>query len=169
MKHISWRKLVFRVAAAGVFAAAFLAFTEIGRGSLAAFTGGRSDCCERCRAYLFDTAQPVLAICAAISFFIYSFLESKTAGVKYFAKTIGVCWVSFQVYTAWTAWHLLMRTPCTALYSPGPLLIVGVFFVVAVLLIESTVWAALCALPIVLISIVRKLVAREETLEFSLK
>lgn len=168
MKRINLLQPIFGLFFACTFGAAFLIFTEIGQPSLLKFTGG-SDCCDRCSNFLYDSDQPILALSAAVAFLCCFFVGGKILSLRYSAKIIGLCWLSFQIYTVWTAWHLLLRTPCTALYSPGPVFIIGIFVVIIVLLIESSIWAGFCIIPILLLSLIRKLLTKAETIEISLK
>lgn len=166
---MNFKRIFSRLLFAVIFGTGFLILTEIGQPSLIVLTGGRDDCCARCSDFLYDNAQPILALSAAVAFFSHFFIGGKILGFRYIAKVIGVCWLSFQIFAVWTAAHLWLRTECTALYSPGPIFIIGVFVVAIVLLVESAIWAGICAVPILLLGLVRKLVAPEEVTAISLK
>lgn len=167
-KEFKWDALLAGAGIAAAFGTAFWFFTEIGQPSLVTFTGGRTDCCERCTNLLFDNAQPVLAFCAGLAFIACLYIGGKVLGLRHIAKTVLASWLSFQVFSLWTAWHLFYRTECTALYSPGPIKSIGVFFVGLVLLVESSVWAGICLVPVLLIGVVRKFIEKEETIKVSL-
>jgi uncharacterized membrane protein len=157
-----------RLLSAIIFGAAFWLLTELSRDSLSGFTGG-SSCCQRCTDFLYHSAQPVLALCAGAAFFCQSFISSTRGRLKQIVFKSVVCWLCFQIFSGWTAWHLLHRTPCTALYSPGPILPIGAVVVVVVLLIESTVWMSICALMILPVEVVKAMLRRDEAITLSIK
>jgi len=168
MNRIPLQKLTTRAIAACLFGAAFWLMTVIGQGQLSSFTGG-SDCCQRCTDFLYHSAQPILTFCAAAAFFCQSFIPTTAGRAKRLALKGVVCWLCFQVFSVWTAWHLLHRTPCTALYSPGPVFLIGAAVVLVVLLIESTVWMLICGLMILVIEGIKAAIRREDHFSLSIR
>ena len=167
MKKADFLILFSRFVTALIFGGAFYVFTEIGQPSLMQFTGGK-DCCERCSNFLFDAAQPTLVFSAFAAFLLYNLFGEKTLSFINSLKTAAFCILAFQIYTVWLGWHLLLRTPCTALYSPGQLIIVGIFFLVRNVLIESLVWASFCAIPMLTLNLIWHLLSKKSLTEISL-
>ena len=169
MNKTQLKRWLGRFVTACIFGAAFWLLTELGESRLSVLTGGQSDCCQRCSEFLYHAAQPVLAFCAAAAFFSQSPFEGTASRFKRIVKTFFLTWVCFQMYSAWTAWHLYRRTPCTALYSPGHAFVFGVVFVGIFLLIESSIWTLLCGVLILLIKALKSVLRKEDPLSLSLK
>lgn len=162
------RQWTLKIIAACIFGAAFFGLTVLGQEKLTGLTGGDS-CCQRCTDFLYHSAQPMLAFCAGAAFFCQS-LFSETAGrLKRFAIRGAVCWLCFQTFSVWTAWHLLYRTPCTALYSPGHVLVFAPVVVVLVLLIESSIWMAICTPMILIVEGIKAALRKEDEVNLSIR
>ena len=106
-------RLLLKILAAAVFGAVFWLLTVVGQPQLSTFTGG-SDCCQRCSDFLYHSAQPILVFCAAAAFFCQSLVSITERRLSSFLKKGAICWLCLQVFSFWTAWHFLRRTPCTA-------------------------------------------------------
>jgi len=168
MKGKELTKWLVRIIATPVFGVAFWSVTVLGQANLTAFTGG-SDCCQRCTDFLYHSAQPVLVICAMAAFFCQSLVVVRDRRLMSFVKKGAICWLCFQGFSFWTAWHLLHRTPCTALYSPGPIFLIGAIVVVVVLFIESSVWSLICSVMIGIVEGLKLALRKEEPANLSLK
>jgi hypothetical protein len=168
MTRIQPIRVLPKIIAAAVFGAVFWLLTALGQPQLTTFTGG-SGCCQRCSDFLYHSAQPVLVICAMGAFFCQSLVMVSDRRLRSFVKKAAICWLCFQGFSLWTAWHLLHRTPCTALYSPGPIFLIGAIVVVVVLLIESTVWSLICSAMIGIVEGLKLALRKEEPANLSLK
>ncbi|MBS1797171.1 MAG: hypothetical protein JSS81_25310 [Acidobacteria bacterium] len=166
-KRIGLIGILGRLLGGVLYGAAFLWFTETFRSALLGWTGG-ADCCARCSNFLYDQDQPVLAAAAAVAFIWQSFIGGRILSFRYALKFAAAGWLSFQIYTVWKAWHLALHTPCTALYSMGPMPLMNLILVPIVLLIQASFWAAAAALPSALVSLGRGLVQTSRPREASL-
>lgn len=114
------------------------------------------DCCERCANYLFDRAQPVLAICATLACLLY--LWKSAASVSFtqsLRSAIIFSGASFLGYFVFVGANIYLRTECTALYSPGPgflhSVLIGGPVVAFVLLIETVFWSSVCVILLLIV------------------
>ena len=104
-----------------------------------------------CENVLYDVAQPAIALCAGLACWLYKRrLKAHQAGFKKFAWAYVWSWVALLGFVARMAVYVLRFSPCSALYSPGPvrhMLGIGAYLIGgAILLIESSIWAIPCAL-----------------------
>jgi len=167
-KTTQLRRLLFSSVVACIFGAAFWLLTELGQAKLTGLTGG-DGCCQRCTDFLYNSAQPVLAFCAGAAYFCQSLVSSPKGRLKRAALKGALCWLCFQIFSAWTVWHLFHRTPCTALYSPGHVFVFGPVVVMLVLLIESSIWMAICALMILTIEGIKAALRKEDEINLSIR
>ena len=140
------------------FGALFFAIAEICQSTFVSLEYG---CCERCSNYLFDRAQPVLALCAAVACVLYvwkcpasvSFRKSLVSAVIFSAA-------GFLGYFVFTLTSIYLRTECTALYSPGPGFLhsvaIGGPIVAFVVLVECVFWSSICMLLLVMLGAVAR-------------
>jgi hypothetical protein len=157
MKGTQAKHFFLKIIAAAVFGAAFWLFQEAVQARAATMLYGCGDGCERCANILYDRAQIICAVSAALAALWWSHL--KVSGFKGIIKTLLVCGLSFQTFSIWTAWHLSQRSPCTALYSPGPIGSAGYVVVGLVLLFQSLYWAIMCALALLVFNAIRRALA----------
>lgn len=158
-RNFSLERMLFQLGAAILFGILFWNFTEFFQPQLLWITDGGS-CCERCANILYDSHQFSLALSAGTAFFWQFFIDGKV--LKRILKIFLACWLSFQIYSAWTAWNVLQRNECTALYSPGPIgFVPAMIFGGVILLIESGMWASLSFLPMLLVNLLGKNSKRE--------
>ncbi len=160
MKGTPAKRIFLKTVAASLFGAAFWLFQEAVQAGAAAMLYGCGDGCERCANILYDRAQIICAVSAALAALCWSHL--KVSGFKGIIKTLFVCWLSFQTFSIWTAWHLLQRSPCTALYSPGPVGSAGYLVVGMALLFQSLYWALMCALALLVFNVIRRWLSSRE-------
>ncbi len=160
MKSTQAQRIFMGIVAACVFGAAFWWFQELVQAGAAHTLYGCGDGCERCANILYDRAQMVSAASAALAALWWSFLNVR--GFKGIIKTFFVCWLSFQAFSIWTAWHLFERSECTALYSPGPVGVAGYPVVGLVLLYQSAYWAIQCALALLVCNVIRRWLSSRE-------
>jgi hypothetical protein len=66
--RVSVKRILPRIGAAALFGAAFWRMLESVQPLLLTPLYGYEDCCERCKNILYDHAQPLLAVSAAIAF-----------------------------------------------------------------------------------------------------
>jgi hypothetical protein len=126
-------------------------------GGMKSFYVSQHACCDRCAAILYDQALPILVVSAGLSFFCQSFFRGDLFSIKRTLKMFLAMWLSFQVYPIWFSNHLLHRTECTALYSPGNVGSIGIVVVIVGLLMETFAWAVFCFLPVLLINIIKSI------------
>jgi len=140
------------------FGALFFGVAEICQSTFITLDYG---CCECCSNYLFDRAQPVLALCAMLACFLYlwkcpasvSFKKSLRSAIIFSAT-------SFLGYFVFMGTNIYLRTECTALYSPGPGFLhsvaIGGPLVAFVVLIESAFWSAICMILLLVLGMVSR-------------
>jgi hypothetical protein len=160
MEETEAKRILTGVVGACLFGAAFWWFQELVQTNAAKALYGCGDGCERCANILYDRAQLVSVASAALAALWFSFLNAR--GFRGIIKTFFVCWLSFQAFSIWTAWHLFERSECTALYSPGPVGPAGYVVVALVLLYQSAYWAIRCALALLVCNAIRRWLASRE-------
>jgi len=130
-----------------VFAAVFYFLQEAIQGLVVSPKSFTADC----ENVLYDVAQPAIALCAGLACLLYKRrLKAGQTGVKRLALAYAWSWLALFGFIARMAVYVLRFSPCSALYSPGPvrhMLGVGAYLLGgALLLIESSIWAIPCAL-----------------------
>ncbi len=118
-------------------------------------------CCERCSNYLYDRAQPVLALCATLACFLYIWKCPASVSFKRSLRfAIILSATSFLGYFVFIGTNVYLRTECTALYSPGPGFLhsvaIGGPLVAFVVLIECAFWSAICMVLLLMLRMVSR-------------
>ena len=112
------RALLTRLFICLCFGALFFAIEEVCQSK---FIERDHGCCERCSNYLYDRAQPVLALCATLACFLYIWKCPASVSCKRSLRfAIILSATSFLGYFVFIGTNIYLRTECTALYSPGP-------------------------------------------------
>lgn len=151
MPGISAKRTISTSLLAAIFGAFFLLLPEFIQPLIAGLLYGCGDGgCHRCADILDDRAQPVLAFCAALSFYVSSFFQSK--GFRGILKIFAVAILCFQIYTLLTLWSVACGQECTALLRPrrSPM-----FLTVIILLSTSGAWAGVCAAALIFYNKIR--------------
>jgi len=107
----------------------------------------------RCRNILYDRGQPIRAICAGLACFLYARKISSARGYnkRLFVDAFLYSGLSFFFYFVWLSKYIITRSECSALYSPGPIGILGFPIVGIVLLFEWSLWALACSIMVLLL------------------
>ena len=105
----------------------------------------------RCENVLYDVAQPIIAGCAGLACWLYKrHLKAQQSQLKRIAWAYTWSWLALLGFAVRMAVYVLQFSPCSALYSPGPvryMLGVEAYLIGgAILVIESSAWAIPCAL-----------------------
>jgi hypothetical protein len=139
------------------FGALFFAIEEFCQSTLVKWDYG---CCERCGNYLYDCAQPVLALCATLACYCYLWKFSASFSFKKSLRSAVVSGTTFLAYFLYIGAKIYFRTECTALYSPGPgflhSVVIGGSIVAFVLLAESAAWSSICIFLLLILGGVTK-------------
>jgi hypothetical protein len=149
------RALLARLFICLSFGALFFAIAEVCQATFITLDYG---CCERCSNYLFDRAQPVLAVCAALACFLYLWKRPASVSFKKSLRSAVIFSAAgFLGYFVFTGTNIYLRTECTALYSPGPGFLhsvaIGGPIVAFVVLIESAFWSSICTLLLLMLGV----------------
>jgi hypothetical protein len=154
MKKASILKLFAPLVCAPFFGAAYWAFLE--RFQTAFVNAIHGTCCERCANILYDREQIPLAVCAALAFALAGLVNTK--GWKGILKTLALVYLSFQIYSLLVAWSVMQAEECTALHRVRAFPLLSFAILIIYLLFLSGFWATLCAAPIVVFNLFRRLV-----------
>jgi hypothetical protein len=130
---------------AAVFGAFFWLLSEFTQPPVAdlLYGCGAGDC-RYCADILYDRAQPVLAFCAALSFYFRRFFQST--GFRGILKIVAVAVLCFQIYTVLIIWSVASRQECTSLLRPR---MFPMFLAVITSFLVSAVWAGICAAALI--------------------
>jgi hypothetical protein len=153
--NLNLRALLTRLFICLSFGALFFAIAEVCQ---ATFIELNYACCEQCGNYLFDRAQPVLALCAALACFLYLWKCPVSASLKKsLSSAVIFSAAGFLGYFGFTVANIYLRTECTALYSPGPGFLhsvaIGGPIVAFVVLVESAFWSTICILLLLMLRV----------------
>jgi hypothetical protein len=134
------------------------------------FVATTTSCCERCNNYLFDRAQPVLALCAALACLFYLRRVIFTVSLlRYLLFTIIYSVVSFMGYFVFMGVTIFLRMECTALYSPGPGFMhsipIGGPIVGIVVALETMFWSLSCMILLLVLGGIVKSVWQADVVE----
>jgi hypothetical protein len=108
---------------------------------------------SRCECILDDVSRPMIAICSgAACLLLFRNREKKRSLIKSLLVAYLCSWVCMLGYVIRMAYYIWRHLPCSALYSPGPGFLHSIIFggplVLMELIIESSLWAFVCAIPL---------------------